>query len=92
MAEMVQRLPQEARRRALVHLAMDEVLPWELWRSDLDVAEVSRASGGLASNLRSGLDASLRELLARADPCAGLAATYIVQALVLAVLDRDAMR
>lgn len=90
MAAMVHRLPVEARRRALVHLAMDEVLPWELWRNDLDVAEVRRASGGLTSNLRSGLDASLREFLATADPCTGLAATYMVQALVLAVLDHDA--
>lgn len=90
MTEILLGLPGEARRRALAHLAKDEVLPWEEWRSDPDVAGVRWASGGLTANPRSGLDESLRELLGTADPCAGLAATYMVQALVLAVLDRDA--
>ena len=81
--------PHEARRRAQAHVEKDEVLPWELWRFDQDVWEVRSAVGGMTSNLRAGLETSVREFLVTADPSPGLASTYLLQALVLSVLDEE---
>lgn len=87
--EAVDAVPVKARHRALQHLANDEVLPWDLWRMDADVADVRWAAGGLVSNLRGALDTSMREFLSTTDPSVGLASAYVLQALVLAVLDAE---
>lgn len=87
--EALDAVPVKARHRALQHIANDEVLPWDVWRTDADVAEVRWAAGGLVCNLRSALDTSMREFMCTTDPSAGLASAYVLQALVLTVLDAE---
>jgi hypothetical protein len=56
-------------------------------RHDRTLAEVRSLVDGRPVVLRKALDEMLREFLRDSDPSAGLAAVYLVQALVLAVLD-----
>jgi hypothetical protein len=84
-------VPIEARRRAALRLS--EAGPGVLaaWRGDPDVAEARWLAGGRPDTLRAALDRLLADVVAHGDPAAGVAAAHVLHALVLAVLDQDAV-
>lgn len=77
-------VPNEARRRAAQRLAEDGPVVLAAWREDPHVAEARWLAGGQPRTLRAALDGLLADMR---DPATGLAASYVLQALVLSVLD-----
>lgn len=82
-------VPVQARRSAVQRLAGGEDTPWHSWQEDPAVTEVRWLAGGLVSVLRTSLDAAVREFSATGDPADALGSVYLLQALVLTVLDDD---
>lgn len=83
-------VPIEARRRAALRLARDGSALFTAWRGDADVAEARLLAGDRPPALKSALNVLLTDLVAQRDPTAGVAATHVLQALVLAMLDEAA--
>lgn len=83
-------VPIEARRRAALRLADDGPGVLAAWRDNPDVAEARWLAGGEPRTLRVALDGLVADVLGQRDPAAGLAAAYVLQALVLSVLDEAA--